>query len=127
MLDELRRTRENRTFLPGFPLPRTVDFTSDVREAAAADMIFIAVPSQYFRAVFRELAGGGLSPGQVMISLTKGIEKGSGKKLSWNTLDLSAVEDLKEQVLRIKAWDRVDVKSPLFNLSADLPRGVSLN
>lgn len=82
VLDELRRTRENRTFLPGFPLLRTVDFTPDVREAAAADMIFIAVPSQYFRAVVRELAGGGLSPGQVMISLTKGIEEGSLKRMT---------------------------------------------
>jgi glycerol-3-phosphate dehydrogenase (NAD(P)+) len=82
VLAELRRTRENRTFLPGFPLPRAVSFSSDVqRTASSADMLFIAVPSQFFRAVFLEIADG-LSGDQVVVSLTKGIEEGSLKRMT---------------------------------------------
>ncbi len=82
VLAELRGTRENRTFLPGFPFPRTVDFSSDAAgAAAAADLLFIAVPSQFFRAVFSGIAGG-LSTGQVVISLTKGIEERSLKRMT---------------------------------------------
>jgi glycerol-3-phosphate dehydrogenase (NAD(P)+) len=82
VLAELLRTRENRTFLPGFPFPRNVTFSSDAPStAASADMLFIAVPSQFFRAVFREIAGG-LSPSQDVVSLTKGIEEHSLKRMT---------------------------------------------
>jgi glycerol-3-phosphate dehydrogenase (NAD(P)+) len=82
VLAGLRRTRENRTFLPGFPFPRTVSFSSDAPgTASSADILFIAVPSQFFRAVFRGIAGG-LSPHQVVVSLTKGIEERSLKRMT---------------------------------------------
>jgi len=82
VLAELLRTRENRTFLPGFPFPRTVSFSSDAPgTASSADILFVAVPSQFFRAVFREIAGG-LSPRQAVVSLTKGIEEHSLKRMT---------------------------------------------
>ncbi|OGD22261.1 MAG: glycerol-3-phosphate dehydrogenase [Candidatus Aminicenantes bacterium RBG_16_63_16] len=82
VLAGLRRTRENRTFLPGFPIPRTVSFSSDAAATvSSADILFIAVPSQFFRAVFRGIAGG-LSPHQVVVSLTKGIEERSLKRMT---------------------------------------------
>jgi len=82
ILAELRRTRENRVFLPGFPFPRMVSFSADAAEAASsADIVFIAVPSQFFREVFLGLAGG-LSPNQVVVSLTKGIEERSLKRMT---------------------------------------------
>jgi len=57
------------------------------------------------------------------INLGMGVQKETGFLLKWHTLDLSDIEDMKEQVLRIKAWDRVGVQSPL----SDLPPGLSLN
>ena len=63
----------------------------------------------------------------IRINFALSIQKETGLALTWNTLDLSGVEGMKEQVLRIKAWNRVGVKSPLFGSSADLPPGISLN
>lgn len=82
ILSELRRTRENRTFLPGFPFPRSVSFSGDASETAAStDILFIAVPSQFFRSVFSGLAGG-LSSSKVVVSLTKGIEERTLKRMT---------------------------------------------
>jgi hypothetical protein len=40
-------------------------------------------------------------------AFSQAIEAGSGKKLVWHTLDLSAVTDMRQQVQRIEAWGRV--------------------
>ena len=45
-----------------------------------------------------------------------GIEKESGYRIKWNTLDLSAIQDMHEQVRRIREWGRVGV-----SLAADIP------
>ena len=82
ILAGLRRTRENHVFLAGFPFPKMVSFSAEAAEAASsADILFIAVPSQFFRTVFRGIAGA-LSPSQVVVSLTKGIEERSLKRMT---------------------------------------------
>ena len=40
-------------------------------------------------------------------TFSKGVEKGSGRKLEWDWLDLSEVTGMAEQVVHIKAWGRV--------------------
>jgi len=74
---EVNRSRENGRYLPGYRLHEQVTAMHDMGEAvAAADMVFVAVPSAFFRAVVRRLAP--LIPGDCMlISTTKGIEAGS--------------------------------------------------
>ncbi len=77
-----RETRENRTFLPGFLFPPTVTFTTDIGEAVAyGDILFIAVPSQFCRPVYEEMKPY-LRPSQITVSLTKGIETGTLKRMS---------------------------------------------
>jgi len=50
VVEAVRLHRENRSFLPGFKLPGTVEATSDMEEALAdADLVVVAVPSQYLR------------------------------------------------------------------------------
>lgn len=44
----------------------------------------------------------------VRIGFALGIEKATGYKLKWYELDLSEVDDHAEQVVRIKAWGRVN-------------------
>jgi len=76
------RHKENRTFLPGFIFPSEVSFFHDMKEAtASSQIIFIAVPSQFCRQVYEQLAPH-LSSEQVIVSLTKGIEEGSLKRMS---------------------------------------------
>ncbi|MCX6561705.1 MAG: NAD(P)-dependent glycerol-3-phosphate dehydrogenase [Candidatus Aminicenantes bacterium] len=77
-----RRDRENSVFLPGYRFPADVTFHDDYEEAlAGAEYVFIAVPSQFCRRVFGHLAGR-LQPGQALISLTKGIEKSTLKRMT---------------------------------------------
>ena len=76
------RDRENPVFLPGYKFPSDVSFHHDPAEAlAGTDMVFIAVPSQYFRRVFGHIAPH-LGPSQSIVSLTKGIEKKTLMRMS---------------------------------------------
>jgi glycerol-3-phosphate dehydrogenase (NAD(P)+) len=82
ILEELRSTRQNRLFLPGFSLPAEVNFTESLAEAVrAADVVFIAVPSLFCRQVYTDMASS-LRGSQIAVSLTKGIEEGSLKRMS---------------------------------------------
>jgi glycerol-3-phosphate dehydrogenase (NAD(P)+) len=75
-------TRENPVFLPGFVFPETVRFTDDLRESAtAADVVFIAVPSQFCRAVYARVAPV-LRRDQIVVSLTKGFDKRTLMRMS---------------------------------------------
>lgn len=70
---EIARTRRNPRFLPGVELPESVRWTSDREEAVkGADVVVLAMPSKYFADVCTSFAGL-ISPGQLMVSLTKGI------------------------------------------------------
>jgi glycerol-3-phosphate dehydrogenase (NAD(P)+) len=82
ILDRLRRTRENTVFLPGHVFPSSVTFCQNIREVAeTAEVLFIAVPSQFCRRIFKKIAPV-LSREQVVVSLTKGIEEGSLKRMT---------------------------------------------
>jgi len=75
ILQEARRDRENRVFLPGYRFPEAVSFHHDLAETVdEADVVFLAVPAQFFRRVYSRLAPL-LHAGQGVISLAKGIEK----------------------------------------------------
>jgi glycerol-3-phosphate dehydrogenase (NAD(P)+) len=77
-----RRSRENPVFLPGYEFPAGVTFHDDCEEALAeAEAVFIAVPSQHCRRIYGRLSGC-LRPGQAVVSLTKGIEKSSLRRMT---------------------------------------------
>jgi glycerol-3-phosphate dehydrogenase (NAD(P)+) len=62
------------TYLPGFPIPQQVKPVTDLAAAiAGADIVISAVPSQYVRAVYHQIAPL-LEQGQIIVSATKGIE-----------------------------------------------------
>ena len=80
--DQIQRTRVNEVFLPGYIFPPTVSFFIDMKEAVhSVDIIFIAVPSKYCRTIYSQLLPF-LSSAQILVSLTKGIEEGSLKRMS---------------------------------------------
>jgi glycerol-3-phosphate dehydrogenase (NAD(P)+) len=79
---ELVETRENRAFLPGYALPPSVTFYHDLPEAVVStDVLFVAVPSQYYRALYREMAPY-LTADQIVVSMTKGLEQKSLMRMS---------------------------------------------
>ena len=79
---DLLKHRENRTFLPGYTFPSTVTFSNNIKESVLfGDILFIAVPSQYCRSVYAMIAPY-LQAGQTVVSLTKGIDQKTLKRMS---------------------------------------------
>src|SRR5258706_1724633 len=74
-LSDLRRSGCNERYLPGITLPRELVFEGDIKKAIeGAEGLVIAIPSQAFRDVARNL---GDYAGTV-VSVTKGIEYQTG-------------------------------------------------
>lgn len=80
-VERLRATRENAEYLPGIPLPAAVHVTSELADCANADLIAFVTPSMAVRSVAADLAPLVL-PNAVLLSCTKGIEHGSGARIS---------------------------------------------
>lgn len=82
VFQETIQKRENKAFLPGYTFPPLVSFYDDLIEAVSqSNLVFIAVPSKFCRRVYKQLAPS-LSSDQAIISLTKGIEENSLKRMS---------------------------------------------
>lgn len=82
LADMINSTRTNRDYLPQFTLPSSLRATSDAAEAlSGADVVVLAVTSQVLR---QNLSGwAGLIPsGALLVSLMKGIELDSGKRMT---------------------------------------------
>jgi glycerol-3-phosphate dehydrogenase (NAD(P)+) len=74
--------RENRDYLPGIQLPSAVRATADPAEALLeADIVVLAVPSQSLRDNLTEWTSL-LPPDSTLLSLMKGIELGTTKRMS---------------------------------------------
>ncbi len=74
---EISDDRTNRAYLPDLDLPRGLEATSDLKEAAErADVLVMAVPSHGFRKTL-EQAAPFVRPWVPVVSLTKGLEQGS--------------------------------------------------
>ena len=80
--EEARRSRENKVFLPGIIFPSSVSFFNEFEEALrSTGIVFIAVPSKFYRQIYEKIAPF-LAPEQIIVSLTKGIEEDSLKRMS---------------------------------------------
>ncbi|MEL0027707.1 MAG: NAD(P)H-dependent glycerol-3-phosphate dehydrogenase [Perlucidibaca sp.] len=76
-LADMRASHENTRYLPGFPLCPELQFSDDLQATvAAADLLFVSIPSKAFRTVL-QAARSSFRPEQMLVSTTKGIEKGS--------------------------------------------------
>src|SRR6266446_2433865 len=78
----INATNRNQDYLPDTTLPSTLRATADPRQAlAAANVVVLAVPAQTLR---QNLAGwAGLIPqGAMLVSLMKGIELDTGKRMT---------------------------------------------
>lgn len=78
----LRASRENSDYLPGINLPESVGVTSDLRECGGADLIVFVTPSLALREIATRLRPAITNPNAVLLGCTKGIEHGTGKRMS---------------------------------------------
>ncbi|MFE0735197.1 NAD(P)H-dependent glycerol-3-phosphate dehydrogenase [Streptomyces sp. NPDC058855] len=82
LADTINRTGVNPDYLPGVELPKGITATADPAEAAAgADFTVLVVPSQTLRGNLAAWAPS-LAPGTVLVSLMKGVELGTAKRMS---------------------------------------------
>jgi glycerol-3-phosphate dehydrogenase (NAD(P)+) len=82
VFEKTRKYRENKTFLPGAVFPSHVHFSHDLEETMdRAEVVFIVVPSEFCRDVYQRLLPLILK-NQIIVSLTKGIENKSLKRMS---------------------------------------------
>jgi glycerol-3-phosphate dehydrogenase (NAD(P)+) len=82
VVEAINGKRENTGYLPGIELPPSVTATTDPEEAAAdADIVVLTVPSQSLRENLTTWAP--MIPAKAtMVSLMKGVELGSLKRMS---------------------------------------------
>ncbi|NBU55421.1 MAG: NAD(P)H-dependent glycerol-3-phosphate dehydrogenase [Acidimicrobiia bacterium] len=75
-------TRRNDRYLPDAPLPDDLEFTASLKEAvSSADVVVMGVPSHGFRDVVSEAAQF-VRPWVPVVSLSKGLERSSLKRMS---------------------------------------------
>jgi glycerol-3-phosphate dehydrogenase (NAD(P)+) len=79
---KLRETRENSEYLPGVTLPDAIRVTSDLADCSSADLIVFVTPSVALRSVAKRLQAANLNSGAILLSGTKGIEHGTGMRMS---------------------------------------------
>jgi glycerol-3-phosphate dehydrogenase (NAD(P)+) len=78
----IEQRRENPDYLPGVELPDALHATDDIKEAVdEAEAVVFAVPSQNLREHLVDWAGV-LPVGALLVSLMKGVELGTSKRMS---------------------------------------------
>lgn len=78
LVPEMREFRENKRFLPGFPLPGNIEITAEAGEIKGSEICFFVIPTQFLRTVARKFAGA-VAPSAIIVSASKGIEERSLK------------------------------------------------
>lgn len=92
VVEEINASRRNAEYLPDLVLPPQIRATHDAAEALSeADIVVLSVPSQTLRANLAEWAGH-IKPDATVVSLIKGIELGTGKRMSEVITEVGGVE-----------------------------------
>ena len=82
----------NEDYLPGIRLPEGITATTDPAEAAkGADIVVLAVPSQTLRENLRQW-GSVIAPDAIVVSLMKGVELGTTKRMSEVIEEVTGIE-----------------------------------
>jgi glycerol-3-phosphate dehydrogenase (NAD(P)+) len=89
---EIQQHRHNSEYLSGVRLPDRVTATAVATEALdGADLVALAVPSQTLRGVLADW-GGAVGPDATLVSLMKGIELGTTKRMSEVVIEAAGVK-----------------------------------
>ena len=81
-VEEVRTSRENCAYLPGVNIPEAIGLTSNLHSCADADLIVFVTPSTALRETADRLAEVKINSNAVLLSCIKGIEHGTGKRMS---------------------------------------------
>ena len=79
---DMKARRENSVCLPGVALPDSLRLTVNLEDVRECDLLLLVTPSKAIREVAARLAAVGPRGDAVLLSCTKGVERGSGKRMS---------------------------------------------
>ena len=79
---QISQSRENPEFLPGVRLPDNVSLTAELADCSEAELIVFVTPSVALREVASGLSVKSSNSSAVLLSGTKGIEHGTGMRMS---------------------------------------------
>jgi glycerol-3-phosphate dehydrogenase (NAD(P)+) len=80
---KVAKNRVNSKFLPGIRIPGNIEITGDLESVLfGKELVVFAVPSQHMREVLKKVKVTGYSKDAVYLSVTKGIEIGTLKRMS---------------------------------------------
>ena len=85
--EQMLRERENRSFLPGVPLPDELDITSDLAAVDGAEMVVFAVPSAVMSGVAAQAAPM-IPSSAIVVNAAKGLVPESYRRMSEVLRDL---------------------------------------
>jgi len=82
-IEAIKKTGENKKFLPGFKVPKTIQLTSEIYTACeGANIIVLAIPSRFLRDVITKNKKILKESQAGFVSVAKGIEEKSLKRMS---------------------------------------------
>ena len=81
-IEELRSRRENVPYLRGITLPPEIRLTNDLRDCGDANLIVFVTRSTALRETVASLEKVSIQSDAVLLSCIKGIEHGTGKRMS---------------------------------------------
>ncbi len=79
---EIATRRENNICLPGIALPEALRLTAELGDLRRCDVLLLVTPSKAVREVAARLSASGVRGDAVLLSCTKGVERGSGLRMS---------------------------------------------
>jgi glycerol-3-phosphate dehydrogenase (NAD(P)+) len=92
LVEEIKRTHVNGTYLPGIPLSHNIEVTGSIKEAVKkARYIVNVVPTQFTRSIFQN-ASGIVPDGATVVNASKGIEHGTLLTVSSILGDLTGLQ-----------------------------------
>ncbi|GII55711.1 glycerol-3-phosphate dehydrogenase [NAD(P)+] [Planotetraspora thailandica] len=99
IVEAINERHENPDYLPGLKLPESLRATTDpVAAMEGADFVVLAVPAQTLRGNLAEWKDA-IPPGAVLVSLMKGVELGTGKRMSEVICEVAEVPESRVAVV----------------------------
>src|SRR5664279_1684200 len=97
--DEVNESHSNVQYLPDIVLPQSIRATTDGEKALAdAEVVVLALPSQSLRGILGGLTAF-LPPDAVVVSLMKGVELGTTRRMSEVIIEVTGVAAARVAVL----------------------------
>jgi glycerol-3-phosphate dehydrogenase (NAD(P)+) len=78
---QINQFRENKHYLPGILLPQEIEASTGQEIIKNCEIIFIAVPSQFYRSVITRLKPS-ISRNAILVSATKGLDPKNSRRMS---------------------------------------------